>query len=78
MTHPRIGKLIRSLPDGSKLFEPPPGLKDKGVVWIAAYPKGSPMLITAWGVTPLEFIKGPPPVMVTVPTHSIGCNRTPV
>ena len=78
MTHRRVGKLIGSLREGSKLHEPPMGLKEKGVVWIAVHPKDSPQLITAWGIEPLEFIKGPEPVMVPVPSHSIITSRTPV
>lgn len=78
MTHPRVGKLIGTLREGSKLHEPPAGLKAQGVVWIAAHPSGPPQLITAWGIKPLEFIKSPKPVMVTIPSHSIGGNREPV
>jgi hypothetical protein len=75
MTHRRVGKLLGTLREGSTIHEPPLALKAKGVVYIAAHPDETPLLITPWGIKPLTFIRAPEPVRRAVDkAHSIHAN----
>lgn len=71
MTHPKVGRLIGTLPAGSVIHEAPMALQEKGVLYIAAHPEHPPQLITPWGFQPLVLIPEPPRVYETVISHSI-------